>query len=45
MTDSLSPAQQLAALSLKARRKKLRTKKQWSEHMKRVRAAALDKRP
>jgi hypothetical protein len=35
--------QQLAELSLKARNKKLKTKKAWSEHMKKVRAAALDK--
>jgi hypothetical protein len=36
--------QQLAALSLKARKKKLRTKRAWSDHMKQVRAAGLDKR-
>jgi hypothetical protein len=42
--DSPTLGQQLAALSLKARKKKLRTKKAWSDHMKKVRAAALDKR-
>lgn len=41
---TLTIGQQLAALSLKKRRKTLRTKKQWSEHMKKVRAAGLDKR-
>jgi hypothetical protein len=44
MTNELTLGQQLAALSLKKRRKTLRTKKQWSDHMKKVRAAALDKR-
>jgi len=44
MTNALSLGQQLAALSVKKRSKTLRTKKQWSNHMKRVRAAALDKR-
>jgi hypothetical protein len=44
MIETLSLGQQLAALSLKKRRKTLRTKKAWSDHMKKVRAAALDKR-
>jgi hypothetical protein len=44
MTEKLSVGQQLAALSLKKRRKTLRTKKQWSDHMKAVRAAGLDER-
>lgn len=42
--SELTLGQQLAALSLKKRRKTLRTKKDWSDHMKKVRAAALDKR-
>jgi hypothetical protein len=44
MEETLTIGQQLAALSLKARNKKLKTKKAWSEHMKKVRAAGLDKR-
>jgi hypothetical protein len=45
MTKALTLGQQLAALSLKARNKKFRSKKAWSNHMKTVRAAALDKKP
>lgn len=44
MSKVLSLGQQLAALSLQARKRKLRTKKQWGDHMKKVRAAALDRR-
>jgi hypothetical protein len=44
MTATLSLGQQLAALSVKKRKKTLRTKKAWSDHMKKVRAAGLDKR-
>jgi hypothetical protein len=43
MTE-LTLGQQLAELSLKKRNKKFRTKKAWSDHMKKVRAAALDTR-
>jgi hypothetical protein len=42
--DTPRLGQQLAALSIKARKKKLRTKKAWSEHMKKDRAAGIDKR-
>jgi hypothetical protein len=42
--DTPTRGQQLAALSIKARKKKLRTKKYWSDHMKKVRAAGFDKR-
>jgi hypothetical protein len=41
---NLTIGQQLAQLSLEKRRKKLRTKKQWSDHMKQVRKAGIDKR-
>lgn len=44
MQNQLTPGQILAALSLAKRRKTLKTKKQWSEHMKKVRAAAFDKK-
>jgi len=40
----LTVGQQLAALSLKKRKRTLRTKKAWSDHMKKVRAAGIDKR-
>ena len=43
-SEALTLGQCLAELSLKARNKKYRSKKAWSEHMKKVRAAALDKR-
>jgi hypothetical protein len=41
--SELTLGQQLAALSLKKRKKTLRTKKQWSEHMKKVSNARFDK--
>jgi hypothetical protein len=41
MTKTLG--QQLAALSVEKRNKKFRTKKAWSDHMKKVRAGTLDK--
>jgi hypothetical protein len=43
MTKTLG--QQLAALSVQKRNKKFRTKKAWSDHMKKVRAAGVDKNP
>lgn len=44
MTEIKTAGQQLAELSLKKRRKTLRSKKAWSDHMKKVRQAGLDKR-
>jgi len=41
--DTPTLGQQLAALSIKARKKKLRTKMDRSDHMKEVRAAGIDK--
>jgi hypothetical protein len=49
MSKTFSLGQQLAALSLKARKRQLRSKKAWSDHMKKVHAhgkqkIAFDKR-
>jgi hypothetical protein len=44
MTTTLSLGQQLAELSLKARKRQLKSKKAWSEHMKKVRAHGKQKK-